>query len=42
MADLEVTRVTYGHVELHLIELVEGQLEELTQLGGDLLRNRVQ
>ena len=42
MADLEITHVTYGHVKLHLIQIVQGQLEELPQLGGDLLRDRVQ
>ena len=42
MADLEITHVTYGHVKLHLIQIVQGQLEELQQLGGDLLRDRVQ
>ena len=40
MADLEITHVTYGHVKLHLIQIVQGQLEELPQHGGDLLRNR--
>ena len=42
IAVLGVTRVTYGRVKLHLVQIVQGQLEELQQLGGDLLRDRVQ